>query len=150
MYKRGIQQGSAVNNLGIWSGSLLYYGTIIGNASLSSVISSWKGWLSDCIIGFGVVANPTQITTISANLENNILTTNDLDTIFGIGNYAWWKLDENPGINIDSSSLTDSATSVTAWLSGGEIFKSYSVSCLINTSSGRTDERSIVVNVIDR
>ena len=54
------------------------------------------------------------------------------------------------GLTKDSDSLTDSNTSVTVWLSGGAPGIDYTVSCKIGTSSSRTDERSITVQVVHR
>lgn len=52
------------------------------------------------------------------------------------------------GITVDSS--TEDAGVVTVWLSGGTARIDYRVSCLITTSAGRTDERSIMIQVEDR
>ena len=54
------------------------------------------------------------------------------------------------GITVDSSSLTDSNTSVTVWLSGGTAGSNYIVACRIVTSAGRTDERSKRILVRER
>ena len=54
------------------------------------------------------------------------------------------------GITQDSSSLTDSNTSVTVWLSGGTAGQKYNVACRIVTSEGRTDERTIRIHVKER
>lgn len=54
------------------------------------------------------------------------------------------------GITVDSSSLTDTNTSVTVWLSGGTAETSYTVTCQVVTSASRTDERSITIRVKDR
>ena len=51
---------------------------------------------------------------------------------------------------VDSSSITDTNTSVTAWLSAGLDGVDYTVTCRIATNAGRTDERSIVVQVRNR
>jgi len=142
-YKDGLQQGAPVTAGMSWSNPLWVNGCFIGGPN-------WIGWASDCIISFGVVATPVQMLDIYTKLDSGILTSTDLDIIFGIDNYAGWKLDEDSGINIDSSSKTDSDTSITVWLSGGEIFKNYKVSCRITTSASRTDERSIIVSVVDR
>lgn len=84
-YKNGTQQGSTVNCGINWTNPLgpLWVGS-----------PKWLGWASDCIISFGIVATQPQLATIHTKLEAGTLTTTDLDTIFGAGNYGWWKLDE--------------------------------------------------------
>ena len=52
------------------------------------------------------------------------------------------------GIAVDSS--TEDAGKVTVWLSGGTAGINYRVACLITTSAGRTDERTIWIKVTDR
>ena len=42
------------------------------------------------------------------------------------------------------------ATSITLWLSGGTVGTQYSVTVQITTSAGRTDARTIKVNVVKR
>lgn len=54
------------------------------------------------------------------------------------------------GLTKDSDSVTDSSTSVTVWLSGGTAGSTYGVTCRITTTAGRTDERSIVIEVKNR
>lgn len=54
------------------------------------------------------------------------------------------------GLTLESSAQTDSNKSVTAWLSGGVAGKSYRVTCRVVTSQGRTDERSAIINVVER
>ena len=54
------------------------------------------------------------------------------------------------GISVDSSSATDSDTSVTAWLSSGTDGIQYIVTCTITTNAARTDERSILVWIEER
>lgn len=54
------------------------------------------------------------------------------------------------GISVDSSSVTDSDTSVTAWLSSGTDGIQYIVTCTITTNAARTDERSILVWIEER
>lgn len=51
------------------------------------------------------------------------------------------------GITVDSSSATTSV--VTVWLSGGTAGASYSVACRITTAAGRTDERTIRIEVFE-
>ena len=52
------------------------------------------------------------------------------------------------GITVDSS--TESDGKVTVWLSGGTAGINYKVACLITTTAGRTDERTIWIKVVER
>jgi hypothetical protein len=52
------------------------------------------------------------------------------------------------GITVDSSTEDDGK--VTVWLSGGTAGTTYRVECLITTSVGRTDERSLWITVQER
>jgi len=52
------------------------------------------------------------------------------------------------GITVDSSTEDDGI--VTVWLSGGTAGINYKVACLITTSAGRTDERTIWITVRER
>lgn len=52
------------------------------------------------------------------------------------------------GITVASSTAT--STAVIAWLSGGTAGQAYTVTNRIVTTGGRTDERSITLQVIDR
>lgn len=52
------------------------------------------------------------------------------------------------GLTLDSSSVD--GTSVTAWLSGGTAPNRYKVACLVSTTGGRTDERTMTISVRDR
>ena len=52
------------------------------------------------------------------------------------------------GITVGSS--TEDAGKVTVWLSGGTAGINYKVACLITTSAGRTDERTIWIKVVER
>ncbi len=49
------------------------------------------------------------------------------------------------GLTVDSDSNT--ATVVTAWLSGGTVGESYGVTCRVVTADGRTDDRTITIIV---
>lgn len=51
------------------------------------------------------------------------------------------------GITVDSSSITDTSTSVTVWLSGGTVDTDYNVTCLVTTTQGRTAERFVTICV---
>ena len=52
------------------------------------------------------------------------------------------------GITVDS--WTEDDGKVTVWLSGGTAGINYKVACLITTSAGRTDERTIWIKVVER
>ena len=52
------------------------------------------------------------------------------------------------GITVESS--TEDAGKVTVWLSGGTAGINYKVACLVETSAGRTDERTLWIRVVDR
>ena len=52
------------------------------------------------------------------------------------------------GLTLDSTSNT--TTTVTAWLSGGTVGEKYSVRCRITTAGGRTDDRTITLNCMQR
>ena len=54
----------------------------------------------------------------------------------------------DPGIVVDSS--TENAGKVTVWLSGGTAGEWYEIACLITTSAGRTDERTISIQIQER
>lgn len=52
------------------------------------------------------------------------------------------------GLTKDSDS--EASGIVTVWLSGGTAGENYKVACLITTSAGRTDERTIWIKVTNR
>lgn len=52
------------------------------------------------------------------------------------------------GLTVTTSTAT--ATAVTAWLSGGTAGQAYTVTNRIVTVGGRTDERSMSIQVLDR
>lgn len=54
------------------------------------------------------------------------------------------------GITVDSSSITDTNTTVTVWLSGGTAGNVYDVACRITTSASRTDERTMKIKCRER
>ena len=53
---------------------------------------------------------------------------------------------------LDEDSLGEVTGSDTAkiWLSGGTAGENYSVACLITTSAGRVDERTLTIRVLER
>jgi len=54
------------------------------------------------------------------------------------------------GVTLDSSAAADSNTSVVAWLSGATVAgEKYRLSCIITTSAGRTEPRSMMIKIID-
>ncbi len=58
------------------------------------------------------------------------------------------------GITVDSSSITDSGTSVTVWLTGGTVGTDtttvYDVTVKVTTSAGREDDRTFRVEMAER
>jgi hypothetical protein len=54
------------------------------------------------------------------------------------------------GAGLTNVGQTLSGTQAVIWLSGGVAGSSYTVSALITTVGGRTDERTIQINVVDR
>jgi hypothetical protein len=68
----------------------------LGALGLSALPDKWLGWMADGILGWGTAASPAQMLSIHTNLNAGTLTTIDLNTVFGAGNYAWWKLNEGP------------------------------------------------------
>jgi hypothetical protein len=61
---------------------------------------------------------------------------------------ASYTITAQTGIVKDSDDEDSGA--VTVWLSGGTAGSSYTVACRIVTSLGRTDERTMLINVKDR
>ena len=54
------------------------------------------------------------------------------------------------GITVGTSSITDSSTSVTVWISAGTAGTDYAVKCKITTTGSRTDERTMMIAVRNR
>jgi hypothetical protein len=61
---------------------------------------------------------------------------------------ASYSINVPTGITVDSDS--DTAGVVTVWLSGGTAGESYTVTCRVVTDAGRTDDKSMHFNVIER
>ena len=51
---------------------------------------------------------------------------------------------------ITQTAATNTTTTATIWLSGGEVGTEYTVTCRVTTAGGRIDERSIAVRVAQR
>jgi hypothetical protein len=67
----------------------------------------------------------------------------------------WLKTDTIATATWTSNGLVQSSTSIsgtitTIWLSGGIAGERYIVTCRITTAGGRTDERSIAINIQER
>lgn len=56
----------------------------------------------------------------------------------------------SPDLVVTQSYLTDTDTSVTLWLSGGVEEAVYTVTCRIETTMDRIDDRSIQIYVVQR
>lgn len=52
------------------------------------------------------------------------------------------------GITVDSD--TNDTTTATVWLSGGTVGESYEITNRITTADGRTDDRTIRIEVVER
>lgn len=52
------------------------------------------------------------------------------------------------GITVEDITHTD--TTVTAWVSGGTVGRSYTLACRITTTDGRTDDRTLQLNIANR
>lgn len=59
-----------------------------------------------------------------------------------------YTIDPEDGITVDSDDDTGSV--VTVWLSGGTLGEKYRVTCRIVTVDGRTDDRTITVQITRR
>lgn len=57
---------------------------------------------------------------------------------------------DSPGLTINSSSITDSGTTVTVSLSGGSAGAKYRIKNHITTSSSQVAERTVVVRVLNK
>jgi hypothetical protein len=57
-------------------------------------------------------------------------------------------IDADTGITVDSDS--ESSGVVTVWLSGGTAGTTYAVRCEIVTDDSRTDERTMIIKVMER
>lgn len=53
-------------------------------------------------------------------------------------------------MQVDRSELDSTGTIVVAWVSGGETGQRYRLTFQITTDAGRTDERSMNINVLER
>lgn len=84
----------------------------------------------------------------------------DPDAILDYGwDWSEW-LDEGDSIDTVAMTVPTGITQVgsashadgivTAWFSGGTVNKSYIVSCKITTIANRTDERSMLLNIVQR
>lgn len=49
-----------------------------------------------------------------------------------------------------AKAASQAAGKVTVWLSGGTVGETYVLQCTITTSAGRTDNRKMIIRVVDR
>jgi hypothetical protein len=93
-YKDGSQVGTTQSGLGTFVGPLADGWCTVG-AVVTGAAEAWGGWASDAIVTLnGVVPDATDMSDIHDYLDAGTLTKAILDDILGVGNYAWWKLDE--------------------------------------------------------
>lgn len=73
----------------------------------------------------------------------------DFDTNFLVGGdtIESYTLDEDEGITLDAHSVTDDATTITVWLTGGTAYTHYRVRVHVVTVAGREKERTITMRV---
>jgi hypothetical protein len=64
------------------------------------------------------------------------------DTISTVG----WTIETG----ITQTATSNTTTTATIWLSGGEAGTEYTVTCRVTTTAGRIDERSIAIRVAQR
>jgi len=95
-YFNGATQGAAASGLGTWSGALSSTQNVIG-AFTDSPTLVWNGFIGDVIItlsGANITDIDNKMFAIHTSLDAGTLTTANLDTHFGAGNWAWWRQDE--------------------------------------------------------
>lgn len=89
---------------------------------------------------------------LSTSVKNGML--DAIETAIGTSAVLKIRTGSAPAGIADADLMIDSSSTVggvpTVWLSGGTAGEAYVVRCRIVTSDGRTDDRSIVVQVRDR
>lgn len=73
--------------------------------------------------------------------------TGNEDFLTGSDTIASFSITAEAGLTVDSSSKVDDDTAVIAWLSGGTLGQAYLVNCRINSSAGRTQDKTIRVRI---
>jgi len=96
------------------------------------------------------VKNPGAVLDYKFDWKASTNGTGDTDWLASGETISEHEIDEDTGITVDSSELSDDDTSVTVWLSGGTDKTTYAVRCEIVTSVGRTDERTMYILVEQR
>lgn len=99
-YSDGSQFGSTVPVTETHSGVLDSAECVIG-ADTNTPTLVWSGNLSDCIItlaGADVSGIDAKMSAIHTSLSAATLSLSDLNTHFGAGDFAWWKLSRTPAI----------------------------------------------------
>ena len=96
------------------------------------------------------------MSNIIIDLDGNYATTKDpnakLDYTFDWTKYLQGISDTiaTASVTVEGATLESflhSGNTVVAWVSGGEVGNTARVSCTINTTNGRIDERSILLNI---
>lgn len=91
-FLNGAQTGATVNGLGVWAGNLSSTLCTLGAGSTTPGFP-WSGDISDAVYA-KTTATPAQMATLHTALAAGTLTSTTLDTIFGAGNWLWYKYDE--------------------------------------------------------
>ena len=102
-YINGAQEGATQTGLTAWLAGLALQNAAIGSNCIDAGAGPvygdqpWWGYLKDCIItlsGANVTGPDAKDAAIHASLAAGTLTAANLNTHFGAGKWAWWKLDE--------------------------------------------------------
>lgn len=133
----GAQVGTTQTSIGTWdSVALNTAATVFLARETASVISnSFNGYARDIVVSLGVVATDVQVASISTLITQNNLSVAALNTVFGIGNWAWYTLDDDYNqtaeLNVD---LSDSYA-----VAQGATINSYSISVYPSVPAASVD-----------
>lgn len=89
-----------------------------------------------------IAKDPSAVLDYGFNWDANNWLANISDTIAT----SVWAVPD--GITQDSE--TETATTTTIWLSGGTLGQQYTIVNTITTTGGRTNQRSFVVDIVDK
>ena len=120
-YFDGTQEGIDQTSLGTYTGALATDRARIGSGGAG--INKWNGDISDVIVA-NREASIAQMATLHTKLDAGTLTIADLNTIFGAGNYAYYKLNEQyitDGLAVPESGGSGLTRQGGTWSSAGNM-----------------------------